>query len=317
MLSVSRLAKNTRAWSSIATAIALLVASTLAAPASSAAGPRARRAAKAAAKVAPQLATNPSDASSQPTQPGQARPDSMSGRPGKMGQYNPQDETVDMFEAMEAGQIAVRFIPKDSTQGRMFIKNKTDKPLNVRLPEAFAATQVLAQMGMGGMGMGGMGAGGGGGQGMGGGGGGGNMGGGGMFNVPAEKEGNLKVPCVCLEHGKAEPRPQMTYTIKPIQSFTTKPGVAQMLKELGHHRIDQRSAQAAAWHLNNGMTWEQLASETIERADGSSYPYFAPQELQAGMQIAEEALAASKTDDQDRQDSPKKPSPGETAANGR
>jgi hypothetical protein len=32
-----------------------------------------------------------------------------------------------------------------------------------------------------------------------------------MFNVPAEKEGSFKVPCVCLEHGKAEPRSQMTY----------------------------------------------------------------------------------------------------------
>jgi hypothetical protein len=236
---------------------------------------------------------------------------SRAGRPTKIGTYNPQDETVDLFEAMEAGQIAVRFIPKDSTQGRVFIKNNSGKPLNVKLPEAFGATQVLAQMGMGGMGMGG----GGGGQGMGGGMAGGG-GGGGMFNVPAEKEGNFKVPCVCLEHGKAEPRSQMTYTIKPIQSFTTKPGVAEMLKELGNYKIDQRSAQVAAWHLNNDMTWEQLANKRIERADGSSYPYFTPQELQAGMQIADQALTSAESS-KDRQEKPKRPSPGETAATGR
>jgi hypothetical protein len=305
MLSVSRLAKNTRAWSSIATILALLVA-TIIEPASLLAGPRARRAAaKAAAKTAPQPAADES------TQPSMS---SRSGRPTKIGQYNPQDETVDLFEAMDAGQIAVRFIPKNSTEGRVFLKNNTDKPLNVRLPDAFAATQVLAQMGMGGMGMGG--GGGGGGQGMGGGMGGGGMGGG-MFNVPAEKEGNFKVPCVCLEHGKAEPRSQMTYTIKPIQSFTTKPGVAEMLTELGHHRVDQRAAQVAAWHLNNGMTWEQLASKTIERADGSSYPYFTPQELQAGIQIAEQALTAAESNGKDRPEKAKKPSPGETASNGR
>jgi hypothetical protein len=315
MLSVSRLAKNNRAWSSIATALVLLVVSTLALPASSVAGPRARRAAgKAVPKTAQSLAASSAEAStesSQPAAPSQGSQASRSGRPSKTGQYNPQDETVDMFDAMEAGQIAVRFIPKDSTQGRLFIKNKTDKPLNVRLPEAFAATQVLAQMGMGGMGMGGMNAGGG--QGMGGGGG---MGGG-MFNVPAEKEGNVKVPCVCLEHGKAEPRSQMTYTIKPIQSFTTKPGVAELLKELGHQRIDQRSAQVAAWHLNNDMTWEQLASKTIERGDGTSYPYFSAAEMQAGMRIAEQSLSAAETASEDPQDTTKRPSPGETAANGR
>jgi hypothetical protein len=234
---------------------------------------------------------------------------SKSARPTKVGTYNPSDETVEMFEAMEAGQISVKLIPKDSTQGRVFIKNKTGKPLNVRLPEAFAGVPVLAQMGMGGMG-----GGGGGGQGMGGGMGGGGMmgGGGGMFNVPAEKEGNFKVPCVCLEHGKPEPRPQMAYSVKPIESFTTKPGVAEMLKELGNYRLDQRAAQVAAWHLNNGMSWETLANKKIERADGSSYPYFTAEELLAGKQIADEAMLAAKTE---KKEETKKPSPGETAAN--
>jgi hypothetical protein len=228
-----------------------------------------------------------------------------SARPAKVGQYDPQDETVDFFEAIDAGQITAKLIPKDSTQGRVFIKNKTDKPLNVRLPEAFAATQVLAQMG---------GMGGGGGQGMGGGmggGGGGGMMGGGMFNVPAEKEANFKVPCVCLEHGKAEPRQQMTYAIKPIESFTTKPGVAEMLTELGHNRINQRAAQVAAWHLNNGMSWEQLADEKIEHTYGGAEPFFSPAELREGVQIVDRSLAAAEAN---QKDATKKPSPGETAA---
>jgi hypothetical protein len=296
MLSLSRLTKCVGAWSRTLSALVpvIVIVSLLAQPASSFAGRRTRR-----ATAKPATSTTATE-----------QPAAKSGRPAKIGQYNPADETVDMFKAMDAGQISVKFIPKDSTQARVFIKNKTAKPLNVRLPEAFAATQVLAQFGgqgMGGMQMGG----GGGGQGMGGGMGG---GGGGMFNVPAQKEANLKVPCVCLEHGKAEPRSQMTYTIKPIESFTTKPGVAEMLTDLGNFKIDQRAAQVAAWHLNNGMSWDQLANKRIERIDGSSYPYFSPDELQRGMQISDQSLAAAADTKKDEQEPSKKPSPGETAA---
>ncbi len=121
-----------------------------------------------------------------------------------------------MFAAIEKGDIAVQLILKDSTQCRVLIENKTDKPLNVKLPDAFAGVPVLAQRGGGGGGGGGgsrssgSGSKGGGQQSMGGGmGGGGMMGGGmGMMNVPPEKVGQLDVPVVCLEHGKRDPRPQ-------------------------------------------------------------------------------------------------------------
>ncbi|MBN8604408.1 MAG: hypothetical protein J0M26_25565, partial [Planctomycetes bacterium] len=89
-------------------------------------------------------------------------------------------ESIDLFEGMENGKIEVRFLPKDATQATIVINNKTDKPLDIRLPDAFGGVPVLAQFGgMGGMGMGGMGGGMGGMGGMGGGMGGmGGMGGG-------------------------------------------------------------------------------------------------------------------------------------------
>jgi hypothetical protein len=253
----------------------------------------------------------------------------------KPGEYNPANETVNMFEAMEAGQIEVKLIPKDSTQGRVFIQNKTKKPLNVKLPEAFAATPVLAQMmggggggqgmggGMGGMGgggggffnvpMGGMGMGGMGGMGMPGMGMGGMGGGGGFFNVPAEKEGNFKVPCMCLEHGKPEPRAAMTYKLAPIESLSTKPGVEALCRLLGYGKISQRAAQVAAWHLNNDMSWETLANKRIEHADGSSEPYFSQEELRAGMSLANQALREFEETKDQRDDKDQKRSPGETA----
>ena len=221
----------------------------------------------------------------------------------KNGQHNASDETVELFDGIKSGKITVRFIPKDSTQARVFVKNKSGKPLNVRLPGPFAAVPVLAQMGMGGMGMGGMAMGGGGAQGMGG------AGGGGMFNIPADKEMAVKVPCVCLEHGKAEPRPQISYSMRPIESFTTKPGVAELLTELNDSGVSQRAVQAAAWHLNNDMSWEQLAGKQIERANGISYPYFSAAEVQAGIALAQHAVAQAADKSE-----PKQPSPGETAA---
>jgi hypothetical protein len=220
-------------------------------------------------------------------------------KPGKIGEYNPNDQNVEMFTAIEKGDIAVKVIPKDSTLCRIQIENKTNKPLNVQLPTSFAAVPVLAQMGgdMVGSGSGGMGGrsgSGGGSQSMGGGMGGGGMGmggggmgmGGGFFNVPAENVGKFNVTTVCLEHGKAEPRAAVPYEIKPLESLTTKPGVRELCEQMATGQIDQRAAQAAAWNLNNDMTWEQLAAKRIRHANGTSEPYFSQKEIQGGRQVA-------------------------------
>jgi hypothetical protein len=206
---------------------------------------------------------------------------------------------VDLFDAMDAKDIDVKLIMKDDTEARVFISNKTKKPLTVKLPDAFAAVPVLAQrggVGGGGVGGGGMAGGaqqsmGGGMGGMGGGMGGGMMGGMGMMNIPPEKIAQLKVPTVCLEHGKKEPKPNIPYEIKKIEVVTSKPEVRELLTALGKKNLNQRAAQAAAWHLANDMSWEQLANKQIEHLDGSSELYFHPQEIAAGMQIASGAVA--------------------------
>jgi hypothetical protein len=211
-------------------------------------------------------------------------------------------ETVDMFAAIEKGQIDVKLIPKDSKQSRVIIQNKTDKPLSVKLPATFAGVPVLAQgFGAGGMGGDGGGRGGGGGnQAVGGGMGGGGMGGGGMgggggfFNVEPEKVGQFKAPTVCLEHGKAEPRPAVAYEIKPLDKVSDKPEVQELCRMLGEGTVPQRAAQLAAWHFANDMSWEQLAAEKYHFANGGTAPAYSPQELQAAMQIAGVASKAAK-----------------------
>jgi len=227
---------------------------------------------------------------------------------------------VEMFAAIQAGDIDVKFIPKDDREGRVMIKNNTKQPLNVQLPAAFAGVPVLAQRagggmnngmnggmqnqsmggGMGGMGGGGMGGMGGGGMGgMGGGGG----GGGGFFNIAAEKGANMKVAAekvsqfkvglVCLEHGKRNPTPKVPYEIRPIGTFTAKPGVTELLEMFGSGKVDQRSAQAAAWHLNNGMSWQQLAAKRIEHLNGDSEPWFSADQIEIGMRVAEVAISTA------------------------
>lgn len=208
--------------------------------------------------------------------------------------------TVDLFEGIANKQIDVKFIPKDSTQAKVMIANKTDKPLSVKLPAAFAAVPVLGQaaarqpaaggnnnnaaqaMGGGMMG-GGM---------MGGGMGGGGMGGG-FFNVPPEKVGQFNVAGVCLEHGRPEPRAAIPYEVRPIESFTDKAPVQEVLKMLGTGTVNQRAAQVAVWHLQNNMSFETLAAKRLRFANGTSQPYFSPEELQAGMQVIGVAVKAA------------------------
>ena len=85
----------------------------------------------------------------------------------------PAAEVHDVLDAEAAGLVAVKFIPNDSRSAQILVTNKSNKPLTLKMPAAYAGVPVLRQMGgMGGMGggMGGMGGGMGGGQAMGGGG---------------------------------------------------------------------------------------------------------------------------------------------------
>ncbi|MEZ6137714.1 MAG: hypothetical protein R3C53_22735 [Pirellulaceae bacterium] len=232
-------------------------------------------------------------------------------------------ETVDIFRAMEEGKIDVQFIPKDASQATVIVKNLGDKPLNVEVPKAFGAVHVLPQMmgGMGGMGMGGMGGGMGGmgggmggmgggmggmgGQGMGGGGMGGMGGmgggmggmgggmggmggmGGGMFRVAPDRPAKMKVPCVCLEHGKQDPNPRMKYKLVPIEQINDDPRVAKLCEFLGEGSLAQNTAQAAAWHMANGLSWQELAQKNrIESRFTGNVKWFNPVELQTAFKLS-------------------------------
>jgi hypothetical protein len=202
---------------------------------------------------------------------------------------------VELFAGMKSGDLDVKIIARNDREARVIIANKTGQPVNVKLPEAFAAVPALAQFGGGGGGQGGGGMGGGGGGqssggGMGGGGGGmGGGGGGGMFSIPPDETGKIEVATVCLDHGLKIPSSSKPYKIVPADTHV-KPEVVELLKAFGRGELDPGATQAAAWHLNSKMSWNDPASKlTGTERNINRSPYFSQEQIRTGMAYAQEA----------------------------
>ena len=201
---------------------------------------------------------------------------------------------VDLFAGIDDGKVEATVIPRDSKKVTLQLKNKSDQPLTIRLPEAFAAVPVQAQFaggggglfGGGGVGGNGIGFGQGAGQQAGGGQGGGTQGlgvagggqnggvngngkrkrggagpgPGGLFSVPAGKVIKVKLTSVCLEYGKPEPHARNEYAVKPLETLCDKPEVVSILRSLGDGEVSQDVAQLAAWNVASGTGFEEIAS---------------------------------------------------------
>lgn len=237
-------------------------------------------------------------------------------------EFNSQDQTVELFSAAEAGLLEARLVPRNSTECRLLIANKSDRPLNVRLPEALAGVPVLAQnfndfpnfdgpnespnapqrLGIGNpFGV----------EGSNsrspfnapGGRNGGNQPFFAPFNIAPEKVAQLRLTSMCLDPGKPDPKPAMRYELRPLESVTEEPGVRELCAMVGRGELSQRAAQAAAWHLHNHLSWDELRAKRFHVAFGQTHPYFTRRQLETAQQAAETALeqagAAKKKRSQD------------------
>ncbi len=238
----------------------------------------------------------------------------------KEASSNPAESAavVDLFDGMEEGKIEATVIPRDSKKVTLQLKNNSDKPVTIRLPEAFAAVPVQAQIGAGGGlfggGNGGIGFGqgagnqpggqGGGAQGLGvnGGGrnaggrngGGGPFGGGAIFNVPAGKVIKVKLTSVCLEFGKPEPHARNEYVIQPIETLCDKPEVVSILRSMGNGEVSQEVAQLAAWNVANGTSFEQIAS--LKSKFGQQLPIYSQSAISAAAELVKLVSADAKAE---------------------
>jgi len=206
---------------------------------------------------------------------------------------------VELFAAIERGDVDVKLIPRDSKKVTIQVANKTDKPLGVRLPPAFGAVPVLAQFLPGGGGGGPLfGGGGQAAQGLGvqGGGGGNNGLLGGLMNIPPGKIVKAKLPAVCLEHGKPEPGPRMPYRIARLEEISGEAGVRTLLTNYPVDRANQRIAQLAAWHLANGKSWKELDGLTITHINRQVTRQFSRAEVLAAKKVVESLPKSSSVD---------------------
>lgn len=228
---------------------------------------------------------------------------------------------IDLFDAIDGGQITVKVIPKDETQVRLHVTNTADRPLVVRMPAAIAAVPVLAQnFGMfnnpggqpGGNGLFGGNPGGGAGRtqalGIGGGGNGLGMGQGfgpgmgpgmngmqgfnngfpgGFMNVPEKRVLKIDLPAVCLEFGKKSPNHRSAYELRRVDQWTSDPLVASVVSALNDRRLDREVVQVAAWRATSGWTWDEMRRMTVVRPWGAVESRFDPVTLVAAQKLTE------------------------------
>ncbi|MCC7422170.1 MAG: hypothetical protein IT428_17980 [Planctomycetaceae bacterium] len=251
--------------------------------------------------------------------------------------FDPEAEKVKLFDGMKDGTLEVTVIAKNEMGGNVLIENKSDKPLTVQLPDAIVGVPVLKQFGAGGQGGvggqnnntqngqtnggqnqqfgGGFGGGGLGGGGFGGGGlgGGGFGGGGGFFSVPPEKTVRVPYTSVCLNHGKPEPRPKTPYKLIPVEEYTDNEALRELIRLVGTGKVESQSAQAAAWHLTDNMSWQELSNKAIKHISGPAEPYFNRAQLVNAQSLISQAVAnAKERASKEPAEAPSTPAPAKT-----
>lgn len=210
---------------------------------------------------------------------------------------------VSIFAASKSGDVKLSFVPRDATEGKLYVRNLTKRPLNVELPMGFAGMPVLAQFGNGnGNGNGqaqGQTVAGGFGQRNANGNGNGNGNGNNFFmNIAPEKVDKLDLELLCLEYGKPDPRPAMAYEIKPIEAYTARKELLEFVRQFAQGGFLHGPAQAAAWHFANDMSWGELAALKVKRYATVYTPQaptvFNANELSEARKIVDRVVAAVK-----------------------
>jgi hypothetical protein len=116
----------------------------------------------------------------------------------------------------------------------------------------------------------------------------------GSFAVQAGGTRTFRFATVCLEHGKPEPSPRIPYRLERLETVSPDPRLAVVMAGLASGQVSQKAAQAAAWHLANGLTWERLAAEMIDHAGGDpDEPFFAAADLAVARQLVEVATRSA------------------------
>lgn len=240
------------------------------------------------------------------------------GKALKNSTFDPTAKQVELFEGIENETIDYRLILASSKGGKLFLENKTDEPISVEMPPAVVGIHILAQPG-GGFGGdtgggGGQGQGGGnqaaGGGGLGGQQGGGQQGGGGnFFSIPPQAVLAVKLKTVCLEHGKPEPAARLTYKLIKVEDYSSDKRLHELLALVPSGKVNQRAAQAAAWHFSSKMSWQELVNKKKGRLGANANKsYFSRAEMQWASNLVSAATTRARVkEEKGTDDKVKKP----------
>jgi hypothetical protein len=131
----------------------------------------------------------------------------------------------------------------------------------------------------------------------------------GQFKIPAGKTVRFPVTSVCLEYGKPEPHAKLPYLIIPVERYSRNPVLHELLPLFAKARVSQKVAQAAAWHVSNGLTWRELAG--IMGQGPVPVPMFDTRTLQQANVLVNEAAAIAVKRRNSRTQKPPQPKPRE------
>ena len=218
-------------------------------------------------------------------------------------------EPVDLFVLLQQQSLSAQMIVRDPYHARLILTNRSNAPLSVQLPDALAARPILAQMGNNIFGqptpsnrssaqasqtVGGtpssssssnrssnnnnpfqnffnpnnMNN---------------------VFNIAPEQVRTIEVRCLCLEQGKPNPRSAVKYELVKLSEVNDDPRLAEVLRANARGEVTQEVAQAAAWHIANEMSWDELAGLTQRIALNASRPWFHAQQLQQAKRLVDGA----------------------------
>jgi len=227
--------------------------------------------------------------------------------------HDPEAPVVKLFDGIEDGTYEVRVVPRNEFLARVYITNTTDAPKTVELPKAVVGVHVLKQFfpqqGIPGSSIGNqLGSQTGSGQDVGG-----NLqstgssnqfpfsgtNGNNFFSIPPESIVQLQLNSVCLNHGNPTPQPKMKYELRRLEERVKSRALRQLLAGYNPQRIDRKIMQAAAWHLANNMSWQELANKKVGSVGLRPRRFIALPQLKVAMQLVEAAEKNTKADKND------------------
>jgi hypothetical protein len=106
----------------------------------------------------------------------------------------------------------------------------------------------------------------------------------GFAAVPVGKTVQLQMRTVCLNYGRPDPNPGLSYVLTSVEKHSSDPALWQLLENYSP-RTDQKVMQAAAWHLASGLSWDQLARLPDSRLRGTGARLFNVRQVQTAERL--------------------------------